>query len=87
MKNIIFKLGAIAHEVKIFRYTLMKGEETAVAYLNHSTVDLTAKAGHCGRKLTLAVGFYPFYRSLHHTPLLDIDFESLLSSTVSNQSI
>ena len=35
----------------------------------------------------LAEGFYSPYRSLHHTPLFDIDFESLLFSTVSKQSV
>ena len=37
--------------------------------------------------LSLAEGFYSLYRSLHHTPLSDINFESLLFSTVSNQSV
>ena len=36
----------------------------------------------------LAEGFYSLYHSLHHsTPLSDIDFESLLLSTASNQSV
>ena len=37
--------------------------------------------------MTLAEGFYSPYRSLHHTPLSDINFESLLFSTDSNQSV
>ena len=28
-------------------------------------------------KQTLAEGFYSVYRTLHHTPLSDIDFQSL----------
>ena len=32
--------------------------------------------------IILADGFYSIYRSLHHTPLSDINFESLLFSTM-----
>ena len=35
----------------------------------------------------MAEGFYSHYSSLHHTPLSDINFDLLLFSTVSNQSV
>ena len=61
-------------------------ETAAYSHTTYTTMHCAMAYGAVRNPLPLAVGFYSFYRSLHYTPLSDIDFESLLFSTISNQS-